>query len=120
MASRLYNVTVDCRDPRELARFWSAVLDYKVTYDDGEEVAIETVDEVGPALLFLRAPDSKVVKNRIHFDLAPDDHDAEVERATGLGATRVDIGQHEDEEVTWVVMADPEGNEFCILTPRQD
>jgi hypothetical protein len=63
-------------------------------------------------VIFLKVPDDKVVKNRLHFDLRPDDQQAEVSRVLGLGATHVDIGQG---DVTWVVLADPEGNEFCIL-----
>jgi Glyoxalase-like domain len=64
-------------------------------------------------ILLIRAPDEKLNKNRIHFDLRPDDQAAEVERLEGLGAKRIDIGQGDD--VSWVVMADPEGNEFCVL-----
>jgi predicted enzyme related to lactoylglutathione lyase len=118
MPSSLHTVTVDCTDPARLAAFWAEVLDYKHAYAEGDSVAIEARDETGPALLFLRAPDPKRVKNRLHFDLAPGDQDAEVERILELGATRVDIGQGEDPDVTWVVLADPEGNEFCILTAR--
>jgi catechol 2,3-dioxygenase-like lactoylglutathione lyase family enzyme len=114
---QIHLITIDCSDPDRLAEFWAAALGFKITYraDDGGEVAVEREDESGPALLFIRVPDLKVVKNRIHFDLNPDDQAAEVERLEGLGATPVDIGQG---EVTWVVMADPEGNEFCVLTPR--
>jgi predicted enzyme related to lactoylglutathione lyase len=117
MSSSIYTVTVDCADPRRLAGFWSALLDYQVTFEEDDEVAIERSDETGPALLFARSPDTKRVKNRIHFDLNPDDQDAEVRRAKELGAVDVDIGQ---KDVSWVVLADPEGNEFCILTPRED
>jgi hypothetical protein len=93
-------------------------LNYEITYQSPPE---ETEDrEVvisqpggGWELLFLHTPDEKVVKNRYHLDLRPDDRDAEVDRLVGLGATKVDIGQ--GPEVTWVVLADPEGNEFCIL-----
>lgn len=70
-------------------------------------------DGVAPDLLFLRVPESKTVKNRLHIDLRPDDQAAEVLRLEQLGAKRVDIGQGPD--VSWVVMADPEGNEFCVL-----
>ncbi len=69
-------------------------------------------DGVSPDILFLRVPESKEIKNRLHIDLRPDDHAAELERALGLGARRVDIGQGDS---TWAVLADPEGNEFCIL-----
>lgn len=70
-------------------------------------------DGVSPDILSLKVPESKRIKNRLHLDLRPDDQDAEVARAEELGARRVDVGQ--DDTVTWVVMADPEGNEFCIL-----
>jgi predicted enzyme related to lactoylglutathione lyase len=120
MTSQLYTVTLDAAEPRQLADFWSKMLDYKVVYDSAEEVAIEKADESGPAVLFVKVPDEKAGKNRMHFDLNPDDQAAEVERALSLGATHVDIGQERDPDVTWKVLADPEGNEFCILTPRRD
>jgi predicted enzyme related to lactoylglutathione lyase len=120
MTSQLYTVTLDAAEPRQLADFWSKMLDYKVVYDSAEEVAIEKADESGPAVLFVKVPDEKAGKNRMHFDLNPDDQAAEVERALSLGATHVDIDQGRDPEVTWKVLADPEGNEFCILTPRRD
>jgi hypothetical protein len=118
MGSRLYNVTVDARDPRALAEFWRQVLDYRVAFDQPDEVGIEPPDnDAAPAISFAPVPEEKIVKNRLHFDLAPDDQAAEVERLLALGARRVDIGQG---EVSWVVMADPEGNEFCVLTPRDE
>jgi hypothetical protein len=70
-------------------------------------------DGVSPDLLFLKVPDRKEVKNRLHLDLRPEDRDAEVARLEGLGARRVSVGQ--GPEVAWVVMADPDGNEFCVL-----
>lgn len=120
MTSQLHAVTVDAGDPRRLANFWSEMLGYKVVYDSPEEVAIDKVDESGPEVLFIKVPEAKAGKNRIHFDLTPDDQAAEVERALALGATHVEIGQERDPDVTWKVLADPEGNEFCILTPRAD
>jgi hypothetical protein len=72
---------------------------------------------VGTRLIFLKVPEGKSVKNRLHLDLRPDDRDAEVERLIGLGARKVDIGQG---DVTWVVMADPQGNEFCVLRELED
>ena len=117
MGSRIYTITVDCHEPRRLAEFWKGMLGYVDAYDDGDEVCIEPKgeNESGPALLFGQNPDAKMTKNRIHFDLAPDDQDAEVQRAVSLGASPVDIGQR---DVSWVVLADPEGNEFCILSAR--
>jgi predicted enzyme related to lactoylglutathione lyase len=115
MGSSVYCVTIDCAEPRALARFWAQVLDYDKTFEEDDEVAIEPRDGSGNALLFIKVPDAKKVKNRIHLDLNPTDQAAEVERVKELGATEVDIGQR---DVPWIVLADPEGNEFCILTPR--
>ena len=118
MASRVYNITIDARDPSALAEFWRQALDYRVAYAEPHEVGIEPAGDgadASPALVFVPVPEVKVVKNRVHLDLAPDDQASEVERLLALGARRVDIGQG---EVSWVVMADPEGNEFCVLTPR--
>jgi hypothetical protein len=118
MASRIYTITIDAHDPATLAEFWRQVLDFEVAYSNGDEVAIEPPGEsTCPALLFGRSSDGKTTKNRIHLDLAPNDQAAEVERLLALGARRVNIGH---ENVPWVVLADPEGNEFCILTPRDN
>ena len=115
MASRLCTITVDAHNPTVLAEFWRHVFGYRVAFATPYEVAIERAgDATAPAVLFLAVPDEKVVKNRMHFDLVPDDQATEVARLQALGARRIDIGQG---EVPWVVMADPEGNEFCILTP---
>src|SRR5579864_228919 len=107
MVSRLYTVTIDAHDPAALAEFWRQVLAYRVAFSSPEEVAIEPPDEACPALLFIRVPEEKAIKNRLHLDLAPDDQSAEVDRLLALGARRTDIGQG---VVSWVVMADPEGN----------
>ena len=115
MGSRIYSMTIDCADPDSLASFWEQVLDYRRTFDEDDEVVIEPRDGSGDALLFGKSPDEKKVKNRLHLDLNPTDQAAEVARVKELGATEVDIGQR---DVSWVVLADPEGNEFCILTPR--
>jgi predicted enzyme related to lactoylglutathione lyase len=117
MALFVNTLTVDARDPLTLARFWSAALDWPIVQQDDDEVLLAPSRERSPApgvypLLFGRSPDAKTIKNRWHFDLAPDDQDAEVRRLEELGARRVDIGQGDQ---SWVVMADPEGNEFCIL-----
>src|ERR687893_3174687 len=106
-------LAIDCADPAALARFWAEALDYKtLPGEDPDEAAIVPKDGKGTQILFMRVPEGKSVKNRLHLDLRPDDRDAEVERLIGLGARKVDIGQG---DVTWVVMADPEGNEFCVL-----
>jgi predicted enzyme related to lactoylglutathione lyase len=109
------SLTVDSRDPRALARFWSEALDWPILFEADDEVLIAPFDERRPGVfpvLFNRNDDPKVVKNRWHFDLAPTDQQAEVARLEGLGARRADIGQG---DVEWIVMADPEGNEFCVL-----
>jgi hypothetical protein len=117
MASSIHTITIDCADPLGLAEFWAAALDWKVEspIEDDDEVIVEAPDDRSPPLLFIRVPEGKAVKNRIHLDLNPADQQAEVDRLLALGARRVDIGQGER---TWVVLADPEGNEFCVLTPR--
>jgi predicted enzyme related to lactoylglutathione lyase len=125
MALRLQCICVDAHDPDAQASFWAAVLGWRRTHDTPDEVVLEPPegsreDGVVPDLLFLRVPEDKVVKNRIHYDVRPDDQAAEVARIEALGATRVDVGQGAD--VTWVVLADPEGNEFCVLralTPEE-
>jgi hypothetical protein len=113
-------LAIDCADPAALARFWAEALDYKILPgDDPDEAAIVPKDGRGTQLLFLRVPEGKTVKNRLHLDLRPDDQGVEVERLLALGAKKVDIGQGSP---TWVVLADPEGNEFCILrtlTPEE-
>jgi predicted enzyme related to lactoylglutathione lyase len=116
LGSSLYTVTVDCSDPASLARFWANVLAYRVVFEEDDEVAIEGPGDGCPDLLFGRSPEPKATKNRIHFDLNPDDQAEEVARLKQLGAAEVDIGQV---DVPWVVLADPEGNEFCVLTPRE-
>ena len=114
----------DAADPKSLARFWLEALDdYVLSYEDdeGDEVAISPTGRDAWNILFLKVPDKKAVKNRLHLDLRPKDQEAEVERLLALGAKKVDVGQSDD--VTWVVMADPEDNEFCVLralTPEEE
>ena len=130
---RWYTLAVDCRDAPALARWWAGVLDWEVTSEDGDEVVIGPrpaaggraadipIDQRRPALAFGPVQEGKQVKNRLHLELAPragDDQEAEVSRLLRLGATRADVGQQGDE--SWVVLADPEGNEFCVLSPRDD
>jgi predicted enzyme related to lactoylglutathione lyase len=117
MPSRLYTVVVDAHDPAALGRFWAAVLDYSIVYEAPDEVVVAKSDEVFPGLVFVPVPEAKAGKNRLHIDLNPDNQDAEVERIVSLGARPVNVGQ--GEEVTWVVLADPEGNEFCVLSARE-
>jgi catechol 2,3-dioxygenase-like lactoylglutathione lyase family enzyme len=117
-------LVVDCHDPERLAAFWCEVLDFKVI--DRSEGTVEigswvpTAEDVrarqlSPTLLFIPVPEGKTVKNRLHLDVSPIDGSTEdeVARLLGLGAAKKDAGQ--GPERSWVVMADPEGNEFCVL-----
>ncbi len=123
MTSRFTEIVIDCHRPRELAEFWCAVLDYEIIDVQDHFIEISgwrpTADAIRervnpPTLLFVRVPESKSVKNRLHIDVSPIDRgrDEEVERLLALGARHVDIGQGQQ---SWVVLADPEGNEFCVL-----
>jgi hypothetical protein len=116
VTSAIYSFTVDTPDPFTLATWWSQVLGHPIGEDDfaGDPVA-QVALPVGPPLLFVRTDDPKVVKNRLHLDLEPDGpRDAEVERLLGIGATLVDDLRNAD-GTGWAVLADPEGNEFCVL-----
>jgi hypothetical protein len=109
-------IVVATRDPVALGRWWSEALGW-VVVDDGPVVfEIQPEPDRLPGILFLAVDEAKHGQNRLHIDLRPDDQGAEVERLIGLGATPVDVGQG---EVPWVVLADPEGNEFCVLAPRR-
>jgi predicted enzyme related to lactoylglutathione lyase len=109
-------VCVDCADPTALGRWWATALEWMVFDDDPEEFEIRPTPDGLPSILFARVPEPKTVKNRLHFDFRPDDQDATVARLLDLGARRADVGQGEQ---TWVVLADPEGNEFCVLSSRR-
>jgi predicted enzyme related to lactoylglutathione lyase len=118
----IQHVTVDCREPYALAEFWSAVTGWPVSDRDepgDPEVAVEPTDPGVPELLFVRVPESKQHKNRVHLDLVPRMHtrDEEVARLLRLGATLVD-DQRGESGRGWVVLADPEGNEFCVEAER--
>ena len=118
VTTRLVHLVVDAADPPGLARFWSAALGWEV----GAEAVVwprgyHYPDPVALPLVFIPVPEPKTAQNRVHLDLASESvahQAAEVDRLLGLGATRADIGQG---EVPWVVLADPEGNEFCVLPP---
>ena len=131
MSIRWYSVVVDCHDIKAQSRWWAEALDWRIVFESDDEVGVvpphaldETRDipllERGPGLDFVRVPEGKAVKNRLHIDLAPPadgDQAAEVRRLQALGARLADVGQ-DPGAVTWVVMADPEGNEFCVLSAR--
>jgi Glyoxalase-like domain len=120
MTLRIQCLCIDTADPAGLAGFWQSALGWRRTIERDDEVVLEPPagspeDGVVPDLLFLRVPEGKAVKNRLHLDLRPEDQAAEVARLEGLGAQRTSVGQGGD--VSWVVMADPDGNEFCVLRP---
>jgi predicted enzyme related to lactoylglutathione lyase len=111
-------VVVDCADPRAMARFWGEAMDWTLHEVTDDHARLRSAKGVGPYLEFLRTtPGAKTVWNRVHLDLLPsrdDDQAAEVARLQTLGATLADVGQG---DASWIVLADPEGNEFCVLAP---
>jgi hypothetical protein len=120
MDIRIQCLCIDSTNPRKIASFWEEALGWRRTFDEPDQVCLEPPagspeDGLVPDLLFLRVPETKAVKNRLHLDLRPKDQAAEVARLGALGARRVDIGQ--GAELSWVVLADPDGNEFCVLRP---
>ena len=126
MTSKFTELAIDCADPAQLARFWCSVLGYEVRDGADEIVTIGSPSapdgktHPGPApptLTFARVPEGKTGKNRLHLDINPTDReqDDEVRRLLELGARHADVGQGEQ---SWVVLADPEGNEFCVLASR--
>ena len=133
MTSRFSELVLDCHDPKLVAGFWCAVLGYKIIEESDEVVEIGPEDmrdgwtpeliakwkermrgaPPAPTIVFAPVPESKTVKNRVHIDVSPlGSQEEEVERLIQLGATRADVGQG---DVRWVVMRDPEDNEFCVL-----
>jgi Glyoxalase-like domain len=120
MTLRIQCLCIDSADPAKLASFWEAALGWRRTHEEEDQIVLEPAagsreDGIVPDLLFLRVPGQKSAKNRLHLDLRPVDQAAEVARLEGLGARRADVGQ--GSEATWIVMADPDGNEFCVLRP---
>jgi predicted enzyme related to lactoylglutathione lyase len=113
MSSLLHNITVDCGDPERAARFWAAVTGWPASREWEDEYAVSPGDGHRPKLYFVPVPEPKTVKNRVHLDIVPDDRsqDEELTRLLGLGATVV---SDQRPDVGWVIMADPEGNEFCL------
>jgi hypothetical protein len=132
MALKWYTVVIDCQDLHAQARWWAGVLDWQLVYETDDEAVIAPKHEqdrplsaeewptVGPALVFVPVTEGKTMKNRLHLDLAPhvtDDRAALIDAVLARGATRVNVGQDES-KATWTVLADPEGNEFCVLSAR--
>jgi catechol 2,3-dioxygenase-like lactoylglutathione lyase family enzyme len=125
MDIRIQCLCIDTTDPAKVASFWEAALGWRRTWEEDDQIVLEPPegspeDGVAPDILFLKVPESKSIKNRLHLDLRPKDQAAEVARLEALGARRVDVGQGTD--VSWVVLADPDGNEFDVLRalPRDE
>ncbi|GGL99250.1 MULTISPECIES: VOC family protein [Micromonospora] len=118
MPAVIRHVTIDCREPYALAQFWSVVTGFPLDTEDepgDDECAVVPPDGGSPVLLFVQVPEAKAGKNRVHLDIAPRSgtRDEEVERLLGAGASLVDDRRKPDGK-GWVVLADPEGNEFCV------
>ena len=115
MSSRIAALAVDALEPRLVADFWRAALGWREVSDDAEGITIAPPDGEWPTIDVFAVPERKSVKNRLHLDLRADGCSTaeELQRLLDLGARRVDVGQ--GDEVSWLVLADPEGNEFCLL-----
>jgi hypothetical protein len=115
MTSRIAVIAIDALQPRLLADFWTAALGWRILEEDTEIISIGPADSGWPTIDIVQVPERKTLKNRLHLDLRADGSTAaeEVERLLALGARHADVGQGPD--VTWTVLADPEGNEFCVL-----
>lgn len=119
MPLRLHHIVIDTHDLPGLARFWTQALGWRVLSERDQEIVIGTDENAPAGICFMPVSDVKTVKNRVHLDLTTSaaDRDAEIERLLALGAQRVDIGQTGRE--SWTVLADPEGNEFCVIRPKE-
>ncbi|RJT80059.1 VOC family protein [Arthrobacter cheniae] len=132
MTLRWYSTVIESTDHRALARWWAEALGWDIMFEDPDEAVLVPpwarelaprlrFEQVPPGLVFVSVEHRKEGKNRLHLDFAPhtgDDRDAEIARLLALGAARVDVGQGPD--VSWDVLADPDGNEFCVLSSRED
>jgi len=112
MALTITNIVFDCHDPARLAVFWAAALNYATNTNDPDHAWAYNPDRTKPYLLFNKVPESKIVKNRVHIDLDTDDVEAEIARLETLGARKLQFIN--EGERPWWIMADPEGNEFCV------
>lgn len=116
MSSRISSIAIDAAEPRVIADFWCRVLDWRVIDEEDGVISIGPADGSWPTIDVVPVPEKKTVKNRLHLDLRADGTSTadELQRLLDLGARRTDVGQGPD--VTWVVLSDPEGNEFCLLS----
>ena len=119
MPVRLHHSVIDAHDLPGLARFWTQALGWKVLSEREREIVIGTDENAPVGICFMPVTDQKIVKNRVHLDITTEaqDRDQEIDRLLGLGAQRADIGQTGEE--SWTVLADPEGNELCVIRPKE-
>ncbi|MEV5901052.1 VOC family protein [Streptomyces sp. NBC_00015] len=120
MPVSLHHIVIDAHDLSGLARFWAEALGWRILSEREREVVIGADQTAPVGICFMPVSDRKAVKNRLHLDLtAPaEEREAEIERLLALGARRADVGQSGEE--SWTVLADPEGNEFCVVRPKTD
>ena len=117
-ALRIGNIGIDCADHRSLVRFWNRALGYETKYSDDSGALLRHPEGLYPKLYLQVVPEPRVGKNRLHLDLYSPDEEAEAERLTALGATR--RKRFDTDDGVWIVMTDPEGNEFCICRDYSD
>lgn len=119
MPVRLHHIVIDTYDLPGLARFWTQALGWQTLSEREREIVIGPDLNAPVGICFMPVTDAKIVKNRVHIDLTTSaaDRDQEIDRLLALGARRVDIGQTGEE--SWTVLADPEGNEFCVVRPKE-
>jgi predicted enzyme related to lactoylglutathione lyase len=119
MPARLHHIVIDTHDLPGLARFWTQALGWRILSEREREIVIGSDENAPVGICFMPVSDPKTVKNRVHIDLTSgaEDREQEIERLISLGARRVDIGQTGQE--SWTVLADPEGNEFCVVRPKR-
>lgn len=119
MPVRLHHIVIDAHDLPGLARFWARALGWRVLSERDREIVIGPDEHALVGMCFMPASDSKILKNRVHVDLTSgaEDRTDEIDRLLALGARRIDIGQTGTE--SWTVLADPEGNEFCVVRPKE-
>ena len=114
MSDVTIGLVLDCQDPNVVAAFWAGALDYVSVGEAGAYVMLLPNGRPGPKLLLQQVPEAKTVKNRMHLDIDATDIEAEAARLEALGARRVAADPIHEHDTNWILMADPEGNEFCV------